>query len=175
MASGLPVGGPAAPASGLPHLLHQLPSPLGTFSKKTWEAVSTMNPLPWVSAAGTPQHAPWPGGAFRRCDVVKPVPSCSGLLAGGAHILSGLWLLHLDSSCGFLKEMAGERGGTLCSKPGIMGTPGALQGLPGCLGLPACQVEINPLSSKLEGALRALAGSPAEQGVPLGSADLDWP
>lgn len=107
--------------------------------------------------------------------MVKPVPSCSGLLAGGAHILSGLWLPHLDSYCGFLKEMAGERGGTLCSKPGIMGTPGALQGLLGCLGLPACQVEINPLSSKLEGALRALAGSPAEQGVPLGSADLDWP
>lgn len=40
--------------------------------------------------------------------MVKSVPSCSGLLASRACIPGGLWLLHLDSSCGFLKETAGK-------------------------------------------------------------------
>lgn len=39
-------GSSTPPAPGLPHLLHQLPGPLGTLSKKAREAVSTTNPLP---------------------------------------------------------------------------------------------------------------------------------
>lgn len=100
---------------GLPHLLHQLPDLRGMISKKAREALSTTNPLPWVSAEG-PQSAPRrPGGALWRCDTSVPH---SGLLANRAHIPSGLWLPHLDFSCGFLKEIAGERRGTLLKTQG---------------------------------------------------------
>lgn len=62
-------------------------------------------------------------------------------------------------------------GGTLCSKPSVVGRPASA---PGCsqMAWSSClQVEITHLSSKLAGALGALVGNPQNQ---RGASWLNW-
>lgn len=102
---------------GLSYFLHQLPDPLGTLSKKSREALSTPNPLPWCLGRDPSQHLASlvepSRGAARPYPAQDSLPTeLPFLVACGLLILTFLE----GSSKGQL-----ENGVELCSKPRVVG------------------------------------------------------